>query len=243
MTISVCSWHFTLSYHHAIKRHKVLTNKQLLRLSFPVLPIIDVYWKDDKTKADFYCYFPYGTPSDLTSYAFSIKEDQSTEQAYKDSEFLYGKTSGVAPTEKAVVITTNHIFSCAVVTVQPGNGFTTESLAKANVSIKINNIRTGASIDLIKGTATATGIGKTITPLKTGDSYSYKALIVPQTISADNFITVYVDGRDFNLKKEITFVGGRRYSIPVTVSKTSYGINVNIGAWEDDEIDNGGTAE
>ena len=135
MTISVCSWHFTLSYHHAIKRHKVLTNKQLLRLSFPVLPIIDVYWKDDKTKADFYCYFPYGTPSDLISYAFSIKEDQSTEQAYKDSEFLYGKTSGVAPTEKAVVITTNHIFSCAVVTVQPGNGFTTESLAKANVSI------------------------------------------------------------------------------------------------------------
>ena len=204
---------------------------------------VDIYWKDDKTKADFYCYFPYGTPSDLTSYAFSIKEDQSTEQAYKDSEFLYGKTSGVAPTEKAVVITTNHIFSCAVVTVQPGNGFTTESLAKANVSIKINNIRTGASIDLIKGTATATGIGKTITPLKTGDSYSYKALIVPQTISADNFITVYVDGRDFNLKKEITFVGGRRYSIPVTVSKTSYGINVNIGAWEDDEIDNGGTAE
>ncbi|WP_148372616.1 fimbrillin family protein [Bacteroides bouchesdurhonensis] len=206
-------------------------------------PDVDIYWKDDKTKADFYCYFPYGTPSDLTSYAFSIKEDQSTEQAYKDSEFLYGKTSGVAPTEKAVVITTNHIFSCAVVTVQPGNGFTTESLAKANVSIKINNIRTGASIDLIKGTATATGIGKTITPLKTGDSYSYKALIVPQTISADNFITVYVDGRDFNLKKEITFVGGRRYSIPVTVSKTSYGINVNIGAWEDDEIDNGGTAE
>lgn len=204
-------------------------------------PDVDIYWKDDKTKADFYCYFPYGTPSDLTSYAFSIKEDQSTEQAYKDSEFLYGKTSGVAPTEKAVVITTNHIFSCAVVTVQPGNGFTTESLAKANVSIKINNIRTGASIDLIKGTAT--GIGKTITPLKTGDSYSYKALIVPQTISADNFITVYVDGRDFNLKKEITFVGGRRYSIPVTVSKTSYGINVNIGAWEDDEIDNGGTAE
>ena len=43
MTISVCSWHFTLSYHHAIKRHKVLTNKQLLRLSFPVLPIIDVH--------------------------------------------------------------------------------------------------------------------------------------------------------------------------------------------------------
>ena len=66
---------------------------------------------------------------------------------------------------------------------------------------------------------------------------------MPQTISADNLITVNVDGRDFNLKKDITFTGGKRHSIPVTVSKTSNGINVGIGAWEDDEIDNGGTAE
>lgn len=98
-------------------------------------PDVDIYWKDDKTKANFYCYFPYGTPSELTSYSFSIKEDQSTEQTYKDSEFLYGKTSGVTPTEKEVLITTNHIFSCAVITVQAGNGFTTESLAQANVSV------------------------------------------------------------------------------------------------------------
>lgn len=207
-------------------------------------PDVDIYWKDDKTKADFYCYFPYGTPTELTSYTFSIKEDQSTEQAYKDSEFLYGKTSGVAPTEKEVLITTNHIFSCAVITVQPGNGFTEESLAQANVSVKINRVCTKASIDLTKGIATAVpGSEKSIHPLKTGESYSYKALIVPQTISADNLITVNVDGRDFNLKKDITFTGGKRHSIPVTVSKTSNGINVGIGAWEDDEIDNGGTAE
>ena len=46
MTISVCSWHFTLSYYYATQRHKALTNKQLLRLSFPVLSTIDVYKED-----------------------------------------------------------------------------------------------------------------------------------------------------------------------------------------------------
>lgn len=52
MTISVCSWHFTLSYHYATKRHKVLTDKQLLCLSFPVLSTIDVYQQDAQVKGD-----------------------------------------------------------------------------------------------------------------------------------------------------------------------------------------------
>lgn len=50
VTISVCSWHFTLSYRYATKRHKVLTNKQLLRLSFHVLSTIDVHQQDAATK-------------------------------------------------------------------------------------------------------------------------------------------------------------------------------------------------
>lgn len=50
VTISVCSWHFTLSYRYATKRHKVLTNKQLLRLSFHVLSTIDVHKQDAKAQ-------------------------------------------------------------------------------------------------------------------------------------------------------------------------------------------------
>ncbi|WP_278718727.1 fimbrillin family protein, partial [Bacteroides caecimuris] len=80
-------------------------------------PDKEIFWKDENTQADFYCYFPYATPSDISAHSFSVKEDQSTEQAYKASEFLYGKTSGVAPTEDAVSITTKHIFSCAVINV------------------------------------------------------------------------------------------------------------------------------
>lgn len=203
----------------------------------------EIYWKDESTKADFYCYFPYGTPADVTSYAFSVKEDQSTETAYKACEFLYSKTSGVAPTAEAVNITTKHMFSCAVINVKAGNGFTDETLAQSAISVKMNGIKTGATINLTNGIATATGTAKTILPLENGNNRSYKALIVPQTASGSNFITVNIDGRDFNLKKEFTFVGGKRHTFSVTVSKTSNGINVGIGAWEDDDIDNGGVAE
>lgn len=206
-------------------------------------PDKEIYWKDDSTKADFYCYFPYGTPADITSYAFAVKEDQSAEQAYKESEFLYGKTAGAAPTAEAVNITTKHIFSCAVINVKAGNGFTDEMLAQSAISVKMNGIKTGASINLTNGVATATGAAQTITPLENGNNRSYKALIVPQTASGNNFITVNIDGRDFNLKKEFTFIGGKRHTFSVTVSKTGNGINVGIGAWEDDDMDNGGVAE
>lgn len=204
-------------------------------------PASPIYWKDNETHADFYCYYPYASVSDIAALSFSVKADQSTIEAYKASEFLYGKKSNVAPTESAVSITTNHLFSCAIIKVAAGNGFTTESLAAAEVSVKLNNVQTGASINLKDGSVSATGEAQSITPLL--ENGSYKALIVPQSVSADNFITVTVDGRDFNLKKEFTFVGGKRHTFTVTVSKTSNGVNVSIGAWEDDGTDNGGTAE
>jgi hypothetical protein len=125
--------------------------------------------------------------------------------------------------------------------VAAGNGFTAESLAAAEVSVKLNNFKTASTINLATGEISATGNAQSITPYYIEGSY--KALIVPQTVNAENFITVTVDGRDYNLNKGFTFQSGKRHTFTVTLSKTSNGVNVSIGAWEDDEIDNGGTAE
>ena len=63
-------------------------------------------------------------------------------------------------------------------------------------------------------------------------------------VSAENFIVVNIDGEVYTMTKEdFTFVGGKRHTFTVTVSKTGSGLNVNIGAWEEDDVDNGGTAE
>ena len=80
-----------------------------------------------------------------------------------------------------------------------------------------------------------------MTPLFSDNTY--KALIVPQTVGEGNLISVTVDGREFNLKKEFTFVKSKSHKFTVTLSKTSSGVNVNINPWTDDGIDNGGTAE
>ena len=55
-------------------------------------PDTPVYWKDETTPADFYCYYPYmQTVSDVTAVPFSVKADQSTLENYKASELLWGK--------------------------------------------------------------------------------------------------------------------------------------------------------
>lgn len=207
-------------------------------------PATPIYWKDETTPADFYGYYPYtASLADIEAMPFNVMADQSSETNYKASDFLWGKTLQVAPTEKAVGITLNHLFSCAVVKVAAGNGFTTESLAEADIQVKLNKATCQANINLNNGQVTPGTDAQSITFLR-GTNNEFKALIVPQTVpAAENFLTVTIDGRDFNMEKVFTFVGGKRHTFTVTVKKTSNGINVDIGGWEDDDVDNGGVAE
>ena len=205
-------------------------------------PDSPVYWLDDKTHADFYLYYPYtATISDVKAMPFSVKADQSTEAAYKAGDLLIGSAKDIAPTEAAVSITARHAMSQMLITLVAGNGFTEESLAAADVAVKINGVKTNATVNLATAAVTATGSATSVKPLLADGSY--KALIVPQSVGQGNLITVTVDGRDFNLPKAFTFEGGKRHKFTVTLSKTSNGINVTIGQWEDDGTDNGGTAE
>ena len=206
-------------------------------------PDAPVYWQDENTHADFYLYYPHTAYiGDVAAMPVSVSADQSTEAAYKAGDLLVGSTQDVAPTETAVSITARHAMSLMSIAVVPGNGFTQESLAAADVSVRINGIKTHATVNLATATVTATGEATTVTPLQEEDG-NYKALIVPQSVAQGNLVTVTVDGRDFNLQKAFTFEGGKRHRFTVVLDKTSNGINVTIDQWEDDGIDHGGTAE
>lgn len=200
-----------------------------------------LYWKDEKTHADFYLYYPYTNVSSVKAHPVALQPDQSTEAAYKASDFMVGRTMDVAPTSEATMINVSHVMSRIIITLEAGNGFTKESLAASNVSVKINGVKCNSTVDLSTGDVTATGNPTTVTPLFSDNTY--KALIVPQTVGEGNLISVTVDGREFNLKKEFTFVKSKSHKFTVTLSKTSSGVNVNINPWTDDGIDNGGTAE
>lgn len=205
-------------------------------------PDAPIYWLDDKTNADFYIYYPYtATVADVAAMPFSVNADQSAEAAYKAGDVIIGSRTNVAPTEAAVMINAHHAMSQLLITLVPGNGFTEESLAAAEVSVRVNGVKTNATINLAAATVTAVGDISAVTPLKTGDAY--KALIVPQTVDEGNLLTVTVDGKEYNLVRGLTFESGKRYNCTVVLSKTSEGVNVTIGDWDDDGTDYGGTAE
>ena len=205
-------------------------------------PATPIYWMDNTTHADFYLYFPYKSGiSDVNAMSFSVKTDQSSESAYKASELLIGSTKDVTPTESAVVINAKHVLSQMIVNVAAGNGFTTESLAAANIGVTINGTKVSATVDIASSAVSATGDAQSIKPWNTNGAW--KALVIPQSIEETNLITVNVDGKDYNLKKAFTFVSGKSHKFTITVSKTSNGINVNIDGWETDDTDNGGVAE
>lgn len=204
-------------------------------------PDSPIYWKDKTTHADFYLYYPYSAVSSTTAYPFTVKADQSAETNYKASDMLVGKATNVAPTAEAISIPINHVMSRMNIQLEPGNGFTKESLAAANISVKVDGLKNGSTVNLATGAVTATGNATAMKPYKVDGVY--KAIVVPQTVAETNLITVTVDGRDFTFKKGFTFEAGKSHNFTVTLSKTSNGINVNINPWNEDGTDNGGTAE
>ena len=208
-------------------------------------PTNSLYWKDETTHADFYLYYPYtANLSNVDAMPWSIKADQSKAENYKASDLLVGQSNFVAPSKATIPIEAKHLTSLMTITLVAGSGFTEASLSTANISIQIHLLKTHATVNLANGVMTATGEETTIIPLK--ENGKYKALVIPQTVSDGNLITVTVDGEEHRLSKTENFKvfeTGKSYQFTVTLNKSSNGVNASITQWEDDGIDYGGTAE
>lgn len=200
-----------------------------------------IYWKDEVTHADFYMYHPYSqTVASVDAMPFDVTADQSNVAAYKASDLIVGSTLDVRPTASVVNISARHVMSQVEIKLKAGDGFTDSSLAVSNVSVRMNNLVCSATISLATSDITAGRTAGSVIPYKDGDVY--RAIVVPQTVTSSNFITVIVDGNEYNLSKTITFVSGKHHTLTVTLSKASSGVNVSIRPWEDDGIDYGGIA-
>ena len=203
-------------------------------------PETPIYWKDQTTKADFYCYYPYAESiGNVGAYAFSVKADQSSESNYKASDFLWGKTAGVTPTSDPVQITVKHVMSNLLIYLKAGNGYKDEDLKQAQITIC--GLKTDATIDLTTGKANAAGAMTEMTPKAEADCY--RALVVPQSVADVDLIKVSIGEYEYVLKQTITFESNKQHSCTLTVNKTSEGINIVIGGWETDENDYGGSVE
>lgn len=200
-----------------------------------------IYWKDKNTSADFYAYYPYSASVNIDAQPFAVQADQSNEDNFWASDFLWGKSTKVAPTSNAVNIQTNHVFSRIIVEIKPGSGFTSASWAAANKSVKICDVKTNATINFATGVATAIGNNGEIVPLAT--SSNYKAMVVPQSVADDSkLIVVTVDGTEYVYRTGYTFKANTQHNFSIVVNKNESSVNVAIGEWNIDSTVNQGAA-
>ena len=201
----------------------------------------EIYWLDATTKADFYCYYPYtSSVSSISAFTFKASQDQSTESGYKESDFMWGKVQGIAPTPDPVMITVNHGMSCLIINLKAGTGWKKEDINKAEVTLC--GLKTSAKISLADGTVTADGNKSEIKPNVLGDG-AFRALVVPQKVSDAELVRIKVGENTYTLKTTIDLRSGKQHTCTVVVNRTSEGINIGIGPWETDDIDYGGSVE
>ena len=202
----------------------------------------EVYWKDQTTPADFYCYYPYvNVVGDVTAIQFSTQENQSELSGYKNSDVLYGKTMGAKPSVDPVTIVTNHAMSNVIIYVVPGKGYTEETLAAEDIKVYITGVKTKASLNLVTGKVTSSGEPKNIIPLR--ENGYWRALVVPQDITGTKIIEVKVGSNVYSLNQTITFASNKQHKCTLKVNKIGEGVNITIGGWETDDNDFGGTLE
>lgn len=200
------------------------------------------YWKDATTPADFYIYYPYtASMTDARAVTFTVKENQSSAEAFRTSDFLIGMSKGVKPTEDAIPLLLSHLFSRVQITLLPGVGFTEENLLSHDITVRVDNVKCAATIDMASATATAVGAAKSVTTWK--DNGTYNAVIVPQTVEGGQLFSITINGKERHFSKAFTFEAGKTHSFSITINKANDAFNIGIAGWETDDIDHGGTAE
>ena len=131
-----------------------------------------IQWEvDQSVSTRFLAYLPYQTSLSGTEYAFSVKSNQTTAQAYAASDLRLATVD--ARPFSTVNLAFRHALSKLVVNV------TCQSSADRVTSVETGEIVTGAQVNLSATSVTATTVKGTV---KLGASGSgYAAVVVPQT--------------------------------------------------------------
>lgn len=222
-------------------------------------PIREIYWKDKVTHIDVYGYYPFqNSIDDVSSVPFMLSSDQNLDGSdgelggYEASDFLWGKTEDVAPTDKQVNVSLHHKMAGIRVTLVEGTGFADGEWTTADKQVLILGTKNNAVIDLSTGSVLATGdIASTgISPYRSGSDW--RAVVVPQEIAAGtNLIRVTIGGYAYKhtIPDGMTLLSGKQHNFTITVNKHANGAlefiltGESVTAWEKDNASHNIAAE
>lgn len=211
-----------------------------------------LYWKDSSTPVDVYGYYPgINYIDEPKAYQFEVSELQNVVPEdggmsnYEASDFLWGKTAKVSPTEQAITVKYSHRMAGIWVYLKAGEGITATEWEKLDKVVQIENTVRTATINLTDGVPVPSGeVDKGIAMLpQSGDSY--RAVIVPQKVAANKkLISVTLDGITYthSLASEMNYVMGKIHNFTININKVEasgdYELKVSydgITDWVNDE--------
>ena len=214
-----------------------------------------VYYKNAQTNIDLYAYYPYGSVESVKAYKFEVVQDQSGANAidgYGQSDFLWGKTENITPSDSKVKIRFNHLLSCANVVLAEGQGFEKGEFDALEKTVLVMNTTRTADIDLSTGEVTATGKPESEGIVMKSNAEGFRAIVVPQNVEAATALfSITVDGISYRFKmdKLITYEAGKQNKFTITLNKKKHSgdyelvlTDTEIIDWIADLDSNGGEA-
>lgn len=193
-------------------------------------PVHPVYYQDINTNVDIYAFYPYDEPASVSAYNFEVQKDQNTPKrngklgGYEASDFLWGKTENVTPTESSIKVRLDHMMSGVHVILNEGTGF--EAAGDFHLiekTVLVTNTTRKASINLSNGLVTPVGSAQTsgIVMAKQSDG-TFRAVVVPQTVAAGSTlfnITIGGVAYDFLKDNAYEYIVGKLSKFTITVNR------------------------
>ena len=212
----------------------------------------EVYWRDRETPVDIYGYYPGANYVDEPeAWRFSIQRDQSTAggdgslSGYEQSDLLWGKAANVEFTTERITVKYHHILAGVRVQLVCGDGISTTEWDKIDKLVMVQGTVPDATVNIATGAATVTG--STVQPvlMSPQSDDAYRAVVVPQTISAGKqLLSITIDGQAYShtLTTAMQYQAGKLHNFTMTINKSEqtgdYTVSVSddgISSWINDE--------
>ena len=219
-----------------------------------------IYWKDKVTPVDAYGYYPYREDiADVKAMPFTVCSNQSEldkesgKGGYEASDFLWAKATEVSPSHGTINLQHNHMMASVMVTLVPGEGFTSEEWAALDKIVMIENTRLASYIDLSNGEVTVDETADPHAIVAAKDGQDWRAVVVPQTVDQDlSLISITINGYSFHLRRSdmMTFHQGKMHKFTIEVTNSIPGgdyrftlLDESVTIWENDILSHGGRAK
>ena len=199
-----------------------------------------VYWGEGKS--DVYAYYPYMEIEDVDEQPFSVATDQSADNAYESSDFLWAKAGCVAQEDGAVSLQMKHAMSRLVVKIMAGEDYV--GSLPADATVHLHSTVTDARISLANGSVVKYAHGGThsikmrnlgVRSFAEGDAVVYEAVVVPQMLETSvPLLEINSKSVSYLLEDMFNFKPGVSYTYTAVLNTSATAIRIDIGCSTDD---------